>query len=236
MSFDNKLSIKNWAIDDRPREKLLNKGISALSDAELIAILIGSGNRDESAVELSKRILNTEKNNLNELGKRTIDDLTKYKGIGEAKAISIIAALELGKRRKLSEIIDKKQITASNDIFKYFEPFLGDLKHEEFWILTLNRSNKVIDQHKISQGGLSATIVDIKMLMKIAIDKLADAIVLCHNHPSGNLKPSDEDFMITTNIVRAAQTLEIRVLDHLIITDKNYYSFADNEFDFKSLQ
>jgi len=234
MSLENKLSIKNWAVDDRPREKLLNKGISALSDAELIAILIGSGNREESAVELSKRILNSEKNNLNELGKKSIEDLTQFKGIGEAKAISIVAALELGKRRKLAEIIDKKQITSSKDIFEYFYPMLGDLKYEEFWILTLNRSCKVIEKHKISQGGISQTIIDVKLIMKIAIEKLAEAIVLCHNHPSENLEPSKQDNIITTKIIDAAKVLDIKVLDHIIIGDKNYYSFADNEFDFKN--
>jgi len=221
------LSIKEWSLEDRPREKLLSKGISSLSDAELIAIIIGSGNKDETAVELSKRILGSVQHNLNELGKLTVDDLQKYKGIGEAKAISIVAALELGRRRKLSETIDRQKITSSRDIYEVFHPLLGDLPHEEFWIILLNRSNKIIDRQKISQGGISGTVTDIRMILHIALEKLASALILCHNHPSGNHKPSESDIAITQKIKESGSLMEISLLDHIIITDGNYYSFAD---------
>lgn len=234
MIKEAKLSIKNWAIDDRPREKLLSKGIASLSDAELIAILIGSGNRNESAVELSRRILNSEDNNLNELSKKSIADLMKFKGIGEAKAISIVAALELGKRRKSAEIIEKKQISSSNDVFDFFNTFLGDLSYEEFWIVILNNSNKIIDKHKISQGGISETTVDVRLIMKLALDKLASGIILCHNHPSGNLKPSSADIELTMKIFEAGKTLNIKILDHIIISNSKFYSFADNGVVFKN--
>jgi len=227
MEDKKKLSIKEWSVDDRPREKLLNKGINTLSDAELIAILIGSGNREESAVELSKKILSSDNNNLNELGKRSINDLMKFKGIGEAKAISIVAAMELGKRRKLSEIIEKKQITSSNDAFEYFYPILGDLSHEEFWILLLNNSNKIIDKQKISQGGVSETTIDVRLIMKNSLEKLATSLILCHNHPSGNKIPSNADIELTKKIKAAGKTLDIKVLDHIIVCNTNYYSFAD---------
>jgi DNA repair protein RadC len=222
-----KLSIKDWALEDRPREKLLAKGISSLTDTELIAILIGSGSKSESAVELAKKILKGVKNNLNELGKLTVEDLKTLKGIGEAKAITIIAALELGRRRKLAVIIEKKKITGSKDVFELFQPALADLPYEEFWILLLNRSNKIIDKFKISQGGISGTVIDVRMILKNAIEKLASAIILCHNHPSGNLQPSDADIKITTKLKDAARIMDMQVLDHLIITDSSFYSFAD---------
>lgn len=222
------LRIKEWALEDRPREKLLNKGIGSLSDAELIAILIGSGSKNETAVELAKKILNNVQNNLNELGKLNVEDLKKLKGIGEAKAITIIAALELGRRRKLSEVKSKKKINGSQDVYEYFQPLLGDLPYEEFWILLLNRSNKVIDQHKISQGGISGTVIDVRMILKNAIEKLACSLILCHNHPSGNLKPSDSDIKITAKLKDSAQIMDIQVLDHLIIADNAYFSFADD--------
>lgn len=227
MSEYRKLSIKNWALEDRPREKLLAKGISSLSNAELIAILIGSGSKDESAVELSKIILNKVKNNLNELGKLTVNDLQANKGIGEAKAITIIAALELGRRRKLADILIKNKITSSKDVFELFQPNLADLPYEEFWILLLNRSNKIIDKRKISQGGTSGTVIDVKLILKDAIEKLATSIILCHNHPSGNTQPSEKDISITNKLKEAAKIMEIPVLDHIIITDSSYYSFAD---------
>lgn len=221
------LSIKDWSLEDRPREKLLQKGIATLSDAELIAIIIGSGNRDESAVGLSKRILSSVNHNLNELGKLTIDDLQKHKGIGEAKAISIVSALELGRRRKHSEIIDKQKITTSREVFEVFHPLLADLPHEEFWIILLNRSNKIIEKLRISQGGISGTVTDVRLIMKTGIEKLASTLILCHNHPSGNTKPSDADISITQKIKEAGTIMDITLLDHIIITDGSYYSFAD---------
>ncbi len=225
----NKLSIKDWAEADRPREKLISKGINSLSDAEIIAILIGSGNRNESAVELSKRILNNLDNNLHELGKLNINELTNYKGIGEAKAISIIAALELGKRRKLSDIINKKAITCSKDAFEYFYTFLSDLQHEEFWVLFLSQANTIISSHKISQGGQNSTVIDVKIIIKLALEKNAMSMVISHNHPSGNLKPSEADINITKKIKNAAFLFDIGILDHIIIADNKYFSFADNE-------
>ena len=221
------LRIKDWALEDRPREKLLNKGISSLSDAELIAILIGSGSKNETAVELAKKILSTVQNNLNELGKLGVEDLKKAKGIGSAKAITIIAALELGRRRKLADIQAKKKITGSKDVFDYFQPLLGDLPYEEFWILLLNRSNRIIEKHKISQGGISGTIIDVRVILKNAIEKLASSLILCHNHPSGNLQPSESDMKITSKMKEAAKIMDIQVLDHLIVTDSSYFSFAD---------
>jgi len=225
--MNERLKIKDWAIEDRPREKLLMKGISALSDAELIAILIGSGSRNETAVELSKRILEKTNNNLNELAKLTINDLKKEKGIGEAKAISIVAALELGRRRKLSDIINKQKITSSKDIFNIFQPILGDLPHEEFWILLLNRANKIIDKHRISQGGTSGTVIDIRIILKEAIEKLASSLIISHNHPSGNVLPSQQDKEITKKLKDAAALMDITLLDHLIVTDSSYFSFCD---------
>jgi len=222
-----KLNIKDWAIEDRPREKLIAKGLQSLSDAELIAILISSGNRKETAVELSKRILISAENNLNKLGKLNLNDLQKFNGIGEAKAITIVAALELGRRRKLSEIVEKKIIRSSKDIFEFFHPILADIPHEEFWIVFLNRSNKIIDKLKISQGGLSGTVIDVRLIMKSAIEKLASSIILCHNHPSGNSKPSGNDIKITKKMRDAGEIMEIKVLDHIIVTDESYFSFTD---------
>ncbi len=227
MPQDRSLTIKNWAEEDRPREKLLSKGINALTDAELIAIIIGSGNADESAVELSKRILQSAENSLNQLGKNTVTDLQKFKGIGEAKAISIVAALELGRRRKKEDALDKPQIQSSSDAFEIFQPMLADLPHEEFWVLLLNRSNKVIDKIRVSQGGVSGTVTDIRLILKPAIEKLASSIILCHNHPSGNTKPSENDISITRKAKDAATFMDIGVIDHIIICAKTYYSFAD---------
>jgi DNA repair protein RadC len=193
----------------------------------LIAIIIGSGNREESAVELSRRILTSVNHNLNELGKLMVEDLIKYKGIGEAKVIGIVAALELGRRRKQSEIIQKQKITSSQDVYNIFHPILADLPHEEFWILILNRFNKVIDKQKISQGGISGTVTDVRIILRLAIEKLATSIIVCHNHPSGNVNPSDADVSITRKIKEAGSFMEIELLDHLIVTDGSFYSFAD---------
>ncbi len=221
------LKIKDWALEDRPREKLLNKGINSLSDAELIAILIGSGNKNESAVELSKKILKNVDNNLNELGKLKIEELEKNKGIGTAKAITIIAAMELGKRRKQSDLIKKNKISSSNDAYIIFSIILADLSYEEFWILLLNRSNKIIDKIRISKGGITGTVTDIRIIMKEALDKKATSIILCHNHPSGNVKPSESDIKITKKIKEAGEIMDIKVLDHIIVVEKEYFSFAD---------
>lgn len=223
----NNLTIKDWAVEDRPREKLVKKGVQSLSDAEIIALLIGSGTKNESAVELSKKVLKSANNNLNELGKLSIQDLTKMKGIGEAKAITILAALELGRRRKISEILTKNKITQSKDVFEFFQPIIGDLPHEEFWILLLNRSNKIIEKKKISQGGVSGTVIDVKIILKYAIEKLASSIILCHNHPSGNKNPSNADDSITLKLKSASELLDIQILDHIIVADVEYYSYTD---------
>lgn len=223
-----KLNIKDWAEEDRPREKMLLKGVGALSDAELLGILIGSGNKNETAVELAQRILHSTGNNLNVLGKLEIKDLIKnFNGIGEAKAITIVAALELGKRRKLSEVISQPQITSSEDVYQIFHPVLADLRHEEVWVLLLNRANKVLKKIQVSKGGIAGTVVDIRMIMKEAIDSLASAMILCHNHPSGNANPSGDDDNITRKLKEAGKIMEIHLLDHIIICDHSYYSYLD---------
>lgn len=224
---ENKLSIKAWAEEDRPREKLLNKGRQALSNAELIAILIGSGSREESAVDLSKRILQSTSNNLHKLGKTPLAELMKFKGIGEAKAISICAALELGRRRQHADIIKKPQIKSSQDAYQIMAATLADLPHEEFWVAFLNRANKVIHKDQISLGGVAGTVVDAKIIFKKALERLACSIILFHNHPSGNLQPSQADINITKKLKKAGETLDISVLDHLIISERGFYSFAD---------
>lgn len=224
-----KLNIKDWAEEDRPREKLLGKGVAALSDAELLAILIGSGNKDETAVELSQRILYSVNNNLNTLGKLSIKDLLKFKGIGEAKAITIIAALELGRRRKLAEASIEPSICHSQDIYEIMHPILADLPHEETWVLLLNKSNRIIKRHQISKGGISSTVVDIRTVMKEALESLATAMILCHNHPSGNINPSIDDDNITLSLKNAGEVMNIPLLDHIIICDHNYYSYRDKD-------
>lgn len=226
-TYENKLSIKEWAEADRPREKMLLLGSLVLSEAELIAILIRSGTKNESAVELSKRILHSVNNNLNELGKLNVKDLIKFNGIGEAKALSIVSALELGRRRNSSSMMIKETVASSADIFEVFHPLLSDLKHEEFWILLLNRANKIIKRQKISTGGVSGTVADLKLIFKTAIDNLASSLILCHNHPSGTLKPSEADVQLTKKCKESGKLLDIVVLDHVIIADKNYFSFAD---------
>ena len=223
-----KLNIKDWAEEDRPREKMLLKGVASLSDAELLGILIGSGNKDETAVELAQRILHSAANNLNNLGKLEIKDLIKnFKGIGEAKAITIVAALELGKRRKLSEVITQPQITSSEDVYQIFHPVLADLKHEETWVLLLNRGNRVIKKIQVSKGGVAGTVVDIRMIMKEAIDSLASGMILCHNHPSGNSNPSEDDDNVTCKLKEAGVIMDIRLFDHVIVCDHSYFSYLD---------
>lgn len=222
-----KFSIKHWAEDDRPREKLLQKGKLSLSDAELIAILIGSGSKNESAVQLGKRILSSGKNNLNELGKFSVHQLCKFKGIGSAKAVSIIAALELGRRRRIEEALEKKKITSSASVFELMQPVIGELPHEEFWIIYLNNSNKVIEHLQLSKGGITGTLVDVRLTLKKALELGATAIILAHNHPSGTLLASAADKLLTKKLKTAAQSLDIKVLDHVIVTEKSYFSFAD---------
>ena len=223
------LTIKYWAEDDRPREKLALKGKSVLSDAELIAILIGSGNRNESAVELSKRILASVDNNLNALGKLSIKQLCEFKGIGEAKAISIIAALEFGKRRKNEETQKADYITSSKVTFEIMQPIIGELPHEEFWVLYLNNNMKILHKCQLSKGGITGTVVDLRMIFKPVFEYSATAIILVHNHPSGKLIPSSADIEVTQKIKIAGQNLDIIVCDHLIISENDYYSFADSE-------
>ena len=220
-------SIKSWAEEDRPREKMLAKGKEALSNAELIAILIGSGNNKETAVDLSKRILHDSKNNLIELSRLTINDLMKYNGIGEAKAVTIAAALELGRRRRFSEALEKPCIKNSQLAYECFYAHLSDLNHEQFWIMLLNNANKVIKLEKIGIGGMTGTTADPKKIFKSALENNATSIMLCHNHPSGNVIPSNADKQITNNLVKAGQLLEIKILDHIIIGNDNYFSFAD---------
>jgi DNA repair protein RadC len=222
------IKITEWAVEDRPREKLISKGTSSLSDAELLGILISSGTKEKSAVDLGRELLGLVNNNLNSLGKLSINDLTKLNGIGPARAVTIAAALELGRRRKLAEIPEAPQIKCSKDVADIFQPLLADLLHEEFWILFLNRSNRVISRMKLSQGGVSGTVTDVRIVMKKAIENLASGIIVCHNHPSGNLNPSESDTKITQKIKEAGNLMDIQLLDHLIISDKDYYSFADN--------
>ncbi len=225
--YKEKTSIKNWAEDDRPREKLLLKGKHSLSNAELIAILLGSGSKELSAVDLAKKILNFLNDNLIELSKLSVTDLMKFRGIGQAKAISIIAALELGKRRRSEDVLEKEKITSSRDAFEVFQGILSDSQYEEFWMLLLNKANKIIKKINISEGGISGTVADPKKIFKLALENNASSIILSHNHPSGNIQPSDSDLKLTKKLVDAGKLLDISVLDHLIIGDEKYYSFAD---------
>ncbi|HEY9489222.1 MAG TPA: DNA repair protein RadC [Chryseosolibacter sp.] len=223
----NPLKIKSWSPEDRPREKLLSKGTPVLSDAELVAILLGTGTATVSAVELAKRVLQTVDNSLHELGRLSVRDLMKVKGIGEAKAISIIAALELGRRRRDLDGELRPRISGSRDGFDNLKSHLQDLPHEEFWVILLNRANRVIKKHQISQGGVAGTVADPKIIFKLAISELASGIILAHNHPSGNLTASQADMDLTKKIKEAGKLLEIQVLDHLIIAGQKYFSFAD---------
>ena len=228
MKKTTNLSVKDWSPDDQPREKLLAKGVRNLSDAELLAIILGSGTREESVVGLAQRILSSVNNNINQLGKLSISQLIAgFKGVGEAKAVSIVAALELGKRRKIEDVLSPNQIRCSMDIFHYFYPLLGDLEYEEFWAIYLNRANRIIGRLKISQGGVSETVVDARLIFKEGINLLASGIILCHNHPSGNKKPSHQDTVITKSIKQGAEILGMYLLDHLIICSETYYSFVD---------
>ena len=226
--MDENLSIKDWAEDDKPREKLMLKGKSALTDAELLAILIGSGSRNETAVGLCQRILKTVDNNLNSLGKLSISQLSDFKGIGEAKAISIIAAMEIGRRRRLEDAQELIKITSSKMVFEIMQPIIGELMHEEFWVLYLNNAMKVIHKCQISKGGIVGTVVDKRIIFKTAFENNAVSMILSHNHPSGKLKPSDADKKVTEELKLAGQQLNVRVLDHIIVSENGYYSFADD--------
>jgi DNA repair protein RadC len=219
--------INQWAEDDRPREKLQLKGKSSLSDSELLAILIGSGSRNESAVQLCQRILTSSNNNLNQLAKLSIEQLSQFKGIGEAKAISIIAALELGKRRRLEDAVELPKITHTKKTFEIMQPIIGDLPHEEFWVLYLNNSNTLIHKAQLSKGGITGTVADVRMVFKIAFEHHATSIILCHNHPSGKLQASESDLQLTKKLKLAGETLDVVVQDHVIITEFGYLSFKD---------
>lgn len=226
-TYSQKITIKSWAEEDRPREKLLAQGRRTLTDAELIAILIGSGSREETAVELSRRILHSLENDLDKLGRLSVQELSRFKGIGEAKAITIIAALELGRRRRESDVREDAVITGSRDAFNLMKRYYMDLNHEEFWILLLSRANKVLSRHLISKGGQAGTIADPKIIFQTALENHAASIILSHNHPSGNLRPSQADISLTKKLTEAGSFLDISVLDHLIFANETYFSFAD---------
>ena len=222
-----KLNINQWAEEDRPREKMMLHGVSALSNAELLAILIGSGSTEDSAVELMRKVLNDYHNNLSELGKASIDELCRFKGIGPAKAITILAASELGKRRKEEGVEERRSILSSKDVYECLYPLMCDLPTEECWVLLLNQASKLIDKVKISAGGLSATAVDVRCILREALLKRASAIALCHNHPSGSIRPSREDDLLTKQVAQASECMNIRFVDHVILTDGAFYSYAD---------
>lgn len=227
MKNTEKLTICQWAEEDRPREKMMAKGADALSDAELLAILIGSGNTEESAVELMRRVLASCHNDLNELAHWEVRDYSRFKGFGPAKSITIMAALELGKRRKLQEAKERTTICSSKDIYELFHPLMCDLPLEEFWVLLLNQANKVIEPVRISTGGIAGTFVDVRSILREALLQRATQMAVVHNHPSGNTRPSQEDKVLTQRILTAAKAMDIHLIDHLIVCDGKYYSFAD---------
>ena len=222
-----KLTITKWAEEDRPREKMVMHGPASLSNAELLAILIGSGNTEDTAVGLMRKVLDKYGNSLSKLGKCSIDELCTFKGIGPAKAITILAASELGKRRKNEQPDERPSMRCSKDIYSYFHPLMCDLPIEECWIMLLNQASKVIDAVKISQGGLASTQVDIRVILREALLKRATSLILVHNHPSGNIRPSADDDRLTQAVAQAARLVNIRMLDHLIVADGDYYSYAD---------
>ncbi|HDR67557.1 MAG TPA: DNA repair protein RadC [Bacteroidaceae bacterium] len=219
--------IPTWAVEDRPREKLLSGGVQNLSDTELLAVIIASGTRNQSAVDLAREILKNVDYDLHRLSRLSVQELGRLKGIGPAKAVKIISAMELGTRKHHSKRKQMPRISSSNDVYRIFQPLIGELEHEEFWILILNRSNTVLGKTKISQGGLSGTVIDTRLILKNAIDRLATSIIACHNHPSGNIQPSEADKKITASLKNSAEMMEIKFLDHIIIADRNYFSFAD---------
>ncbi|WP_028122645.1 RadC family protein [Epilithonimonas tenax] len=221
------MNLKSLAEDDRPREKFLLKGKSAVSDSELLAIIMGSGNRDESAVELARRILNSVENNWHRLSQLSLQDLMKYKGIGEAKAISIVTALEIGNRRSQQEVIERQQIGSSKDAFDILQPHLSDLPTEEFWAIFLNHQNKILYKTCLFRGGIASSVADVRVIFKTALEHFSTQIIVAHNHPAGSLKPSKEDIGITQKVKEGGQLLDIELLDHLILTQNKYYSFKD---------
>ncbi len=227
MEYEKNVGIKLWAVEDRPREKLVAKGSAALTEAELIAILLRSGTSRSTAVQVALNLLSKVNNDLRELGKLTVKELTENKGIGPAKAVTIIAALELGRRRQLSDIKEKKKITSSHDVYDWMSPRVADLKHEEFWVLYLDRANKIINTFQLSKGGISATVADPRLIFQQALGLGACSIILSHNHPSGQLKPSDPDKQLTHKIKDAGNLMDIKLLDHIIVTESGYFSFAD---------
>lgn len=227
MEHSHKLSITQWALEDRPREKMMEKGAEALSDAELLAILIGSGNTDESAVALMRRLLISCDNNLNSLAKWEVRDYSQFKGIGPAKSITIMAALELGKRRKLQDAKERQRIACSKDIYDLFQPIMCDLEQEEFWVLLLNQAAKLIDKIRISAGGIDGTYTDVRTILREALLRRATQIAVIHNHPSGNIHPSQPDRILTEHIRKATDTMNIRLIDHVIVCEDKFYSFAD---------
>lgn len=224
----NRMPIRDWAVDDRPREKLMRSGARSLSDAELLAILIRSGSRTESALDLAKRILASTGNDLHRLGTLDATDLMRYKGMGEAKALAIAAALELGRRRRLTEASERPSVTSSVSAYELIRSKLADLPHEEFWLIMLDRGNRLLGLHHISSGGLHGTVADPKLIFKAALERRASSLLLCHNHPSGQLRPSEEDIKLTRKLVDGARLLDLTVQDHLIVGATGYYSFADN--------
>jgi len=223
----NSHALTTWAVEERPREKVIANGVQYLSDSELLAILLGSGTKNMTAVELARMILKSAGNSLQQLGRQSIGDLIKIKGVGPAKAITLLAAIELGRRRDSMQHPEKIPVKSSETVFRLFQHLIGDLEHEEFWLLMLNRANRVLGRYKVSQGGLSGTVIDTRIILKKALDNLASSIIVCHNHPSGNKQPSDADLKITEKLKKAAEMLEIKLLDHVIIADKSYFSFAD---------
>jgi len=227
MNSYNSHALTTWAVEERPREKVMANGVQYLSDAELLAILLGSGTKHMTAVELARQILKGAGNSLQDLGRQGIGELVRIKGVGPVKAITILAALELGRRRAGIQHLTKTQVKSSETVYKLFHPLMGDLEHEEFWLLMLNRANRVLGRYKVSQGGLSGTVIDTRIILKKTLDNLASSIIVCHNHPSGNKQPSDADVKITEKLKKAAEMLEIKLLDHVIIADKSYFSFAD---------
>lgn len=228
MEENKNLTIKDWAVEDRPREKMLSQGLAALSNTELLAILIGTGTKNESAVDLAKILLQKFSNDLYELGRLTPNELAKQiKGIGKAKAVTISAALELGRRRRLTQPKHSESIRHSSSVVEEFYSLLSDVKHEEFWVLLLNKANKQVGKYKVSSGGVATTIVDVKILLKYAIENLATGIILVHNHPSGSVEPSIADRELTKKIIKNCISLDIAVLDHIIIGQNKYFSFSD---------
>lgn len=227
-SYSKRLTIKDLAEDDRPREKMERKGAASLSDAELIGILLRVGNANETAVEVAQRLLSSVNQSLNELARLSLGQLTRIKGIGKTKAITILAALELGRRRSAEGAVNRERIFSSRSVIEIFQPMLSDLPYEEFWVLLLNKSNKVIERAKLSQGGVGGTVVDPKIVLKLAVERLASALIVVHNHPSGNPQPSDKDIALTKKLRNASEFFDISLLDHVIITDGECYSFADN--------